>query len=314
MVRGALGELRQLGATLAQLPGGRELEAAGAALGRPPRALALGGHRWRFGRRTRILGVVNTTPDSFSGDGVGGSPGQALDRAAAMVAEGADAIDVGGESSRPGHSPVGVDEELCRVVPAIERISKELPVPVFVDTWKSAVADQALRAGAVGVNDIWGLRRDPAMAEVAARHRAALILMHNQEGTAYQDLLGEVLGVLAQGLELAVEAGIPSSQVVLDPGFGFGKTPAQSARLLAHLEQFALLGHPVLVGTSRKSLVGWLLHNREVGGRLHGTTATVAWAATRGAHLVRVHDVAAVRDTLLVVDRLRGPAGLPPLG
>ncbi len=313
-VLGPLRGLGELGAALPHRLGGPELEAAAAALAGPPGSLMVGDRRWRFGPRTLILGIVNTTPDSFSGDGVSGSVQLALERAAAMVAEGADAIDVGGESSRPGHAQVPAEEEIERVVPAIQRIAAELKVPVFVDTWKAAVAEQALRAGAVGVNDIWGLRRDPQMAEVAARHKAALILMHNQDSPTYRDLVGEVMQVLAQSLRLATAAGVQSSQVILDPGFGFGKTPDQSVRLLSHLEQLSLLGRPVLVGTSRKSMVGYLLRNREVSGRLHGTTATLAWAATRGAHLVRVHDVLAARDTLAVVDRLRALAAGPANG
>ncbi len=311
VVQGVLGGLAELGRRVSPLPGGRELETAAAALAGPPKPISVGDRRWRLGSRTLLLGIVNTTPDSFSGDGLSGSAELALERAAAMVREGADAIDVGGESSRPGHVPVPAEEEIERVVPAIRRIASELPVPVFVDTWKSQVAEQALRAGAVGVNDIWGLRRDPQMAAVAARHRAPVIVMHNQERPSYQDLVGEVVQALAGSLELAVAAGIPRAQVILDPGFGFGKTPAQSVSLLSHLEQLSLLGQPVLVGTSRKSMIGYLLRNREVSGRLHGTTATLAWAAARGAHLVRVHDVQAARDTVSVVDRLRALAELP---
>ena len=310
-VQGPLAGLAELGGRLPHLTGGPQLETAAAALAGPPRPLLVGDRRWRFGPRTLLLGIVNATPDSFSGDGVSGSAELALERAAAMAREGADAIDVGGESSRPGHVPVSAEEEIERVVPAIRRIASELPLPVFVDTWKAAVAEQALLAGAVGVNDIWGLRRDPRMAAVAARHRAAVIVMHNQDSPAYFDLVGEVIQALARSLELAVAAGIPRSQVIVDPGFGFGKTPQQSVRLLSQLDQLSLLGQPILVGTSRKSMVGYLLHNREVSGRLHGTTATLAWAAARGAHLGRVHDVRAARDTVEVVDRLRALAEVP---
>ncbi len=311
-IRGPLTALGALGSRLSAETGGRELVAAAAALRRPPSPLHLGPTVWKFGATTRILGIVNTTPDSFSGDGVDGSAERAFERAAAMVEAGADAIDVGGESSRPGHTPVPADLEMARVVPAIERIARALPVPVFVDTWKASVAEAALRAGAAGVNDIWGLRRDPEMAGVVARHRAALILMHNRERPTYQDPVGEVLQELAQGVELARTAGIPHASLILDPGFGFGKTPSQSVLLLAELDQLTLLGQPVLIGTSRKSMVGYLLGNREVSGRLHGTTATLAWAAGHGAHLVRVHDVAEAHDTLAVVDRLRAKAAHRP--
>jgi dihydropteroate synthase len=255
-----------------------------------------------------VLGVINTTPDSFSGDGVGRSVDLALDRAAAMVRDGADAIDVGGESSRPGHSPVSPDEEIERVVPAIARIAAELAVPVFVDTWKAPVAEEALKAGASCVNDIWGLRRDPELAAVVARHGAAVVLMHNQLGAEYRDVLGEVLGGLAESLRLARSASIPLARIILDPGIGFGKTPAQSLAVLARLEQLTIFGRPLLVGTSRKSVIGWLLNNRAVSERLLGTAASVAWASWTGAAMVRVHDVAEMRDTLLVADRIRAAA------
>ncbi len=287
-----------------------ELGRVAAAMEGPPRALRLGGRSWRFGARTYILGVVNVTPDSFSGDGVGDSVEAALARGRQLVAEGADALDVGGESSRPGHQPVPVEEELRRVRPAVAALAGELGVPVFVDTWKSEVAAAALGVGASAVNDIWGLRRDPRMAGVAAAAGAAVICMHNQEGVRYADLEGELSASLQESVELAARAGIRRSQVVLDPGIGFGKTPAQSLSALRLLPLLKLLGCPLLVGTSRKSLVGWLLGDRPVGERLLGTAATVAWAASAGADIVRVHDVAEIRDVLRVVDRLqRGATG-----
>ncbi len=281
-----------------------------AAMEGPPRALRLGGRSWRFGERTYVLGVVNVTPDSFSGDGVGDSWEAALARGRQLVAEGADALDVGGESSRPGHQPVPVEEELRRVRPAVAALAGELGVPVFVDTWKSEVAAAALEAGASAVNDIWGLRRDRRMARVAAAAGAAVICMHNQEGVRYADLQWELSTSLQESVELAVRAGVRRSQVVLDPGIGFGKTPAQSLSALRLVPLLKLLGSPLLVGTSRKSLVGWLLGDRPVGERLMGTAATVAWAASAGADIVRVHDVAEIRDVLRVVDRLeRGQTG-----
>ena len=281
-----------------------------AALEGPPRALRLGGRSWRFGARTYILGVVNVTPDSFSGDGVGDSVEAALARGRQLVAEGADALDVGGESSRPGHQPVSAEEELRRVGPAVATLAGELGVPLFVDTWKSEVAAAALAAGACAVNDIWGLRRDRRMAGVAAAAGAAVVCMHNQEGVEYANLPRDLVASLLESVELALTAAIPPSQVVLDPGIGFGKTPAQSLAALRLVPLLKLLGFPLLVGTSRKSLVGWLLGDRPVGERLMGTAATVAWAASAGADIVRVHDVAEIRDVLQVVDRLgRGGTG-----
>jgi dihydropteroate synthase len=199
-----------------------------------------------------------------------------------------------------------------RAVPAISRMAAALPGPVGVATWTALGAEEALRAGASGVNDIWGLRRDPEMAGVVARHDAAVVLMHNQHGAEYHDVLGEVLGGLAESLRLAHMAAIPKASVILDPGIGFGKTPAQSLEVLAHLEQLTVFGRPLLVGTSRKSVIGWLLKNRPVPERLLGTAASVAWAAWMGAQIVRVHDVAEMRDILLVADRLRAEAERPP--
>jgi dihydropteroate synthase len=304
LASGPVAELEALGRALAAAIGASELRLAARGLSRPPRQLRLGAHRWRFGRRTYLLGVVNVTPDSFSGDGVGASPAAALALALELVAEGADALDVGGESSRPGHAPVPAAEELRRVLPAIEVISAAAGVPVFVDTAKAEVARAALAAGAVAVNDIWGLRGDPQMAGVVAAAGAAVVCMHNQVGTAYADLRGEVLQGLTESLRVAAQGGIPAAQVVLDPGFGFGKTPRQSLELLAHLKELRTLAQPLLVGTSRKSLVGWMLGNRAVEGRLFGTAATVAWAAAGGADVVRVHDVAEMRDIVKVVDQL----------
>ena len=304
VVSGLVAELEALGRALGTASGARALRFAARGLMRPPLPLRLGAHTWRFGRRTYLLGVVNVTPDSFSGDGVGDSAGAALARALELVAEGADALDIGGESSRPGHQPVSAREELRRVVPAIEAIAAAVEVPVFVDTAKSEVARAALTAGAVAVNDIWGLRGDPEMAEVVAAAGAAVVCMHNQGGAEYQDLRAEVLEGLSESLGVAAGAGIPAEQVLIDPGFGFGKTPRQSLELLANLDELRTLARPLLVGTSRKSLVGWLLGNRPVDGRLFGTAATVAWAAAGGADVVRVHDVAEMRDVVDVVDKL----------
>ncbi|HEY6538593.1 MAG TPA: dihydropteroate synthase, partial [Candidatus Dormibacteraeota bacterium] len=225
-------------------------------------------------------------------------------RAQELVAAGADAIDLGGESTRPGHREVGVEEEIGRVLPAVELLGREVSVPVFVDTSKAAVAAAALAAGAAGVNDVRGLQRDPEMGAVVAAAGVPLICMHNQAGHDYADLMGEVLARLQMSIELALRAGIPRNQLVIDPGIGFGKVPAQNLDVLRRLIELRVLGCPILVGTSRKSLIGWLLDDRPVGGRLLGTAATVAWSIVAGADIVRVHDVAEIHDAAVVLDAL----------
>lgn len=252
---------------------------------------------------------MNVTPDSFSGDGVGGSPDAALEHAQRLVAAGADAIDLGGESSRPGHLEVPLEEELSRVLPACAALVGELTVPVFVDTVKPQVAQAVLELGASGINDIWGLRGDPAMALVVGGAGAAVVCMHNHVGVEYPDLRRDVALGLQESIEVAAAAGIARSQVVLDPGVGFGKTPWQSSEVLRHLASLRVLGSPLLVGTSRKSMVGWLLGNRPVEKRLWGTAATVAFAIQAGADIVRVHDVAEMRDIADVMDRLARTRG-----
>ncbi|MGC1405442.1 MAG: dihydropteroate synthase [Candidatus Dormiibacterota bacterium] len=308
LLEGKLGDLLgRVGVAPSGRQGGEPLIAVREALERlsaPAPALRVGNSVWEFGDRTYLLGVVNVTPDSFSGDGVGGNREAALARALRLVEEGADAIDIGGESTRPGHLPVSADEELGRVLPALELIAAEVAVPIFVDTSKAEVASAALAAGAHGVNDIWGLRRDPDMARVVAEATVPVICMHNHIGTRYLDLMGDLLAGLVQSLWLAEEAGIPRDRVVLDPGIGFGKGPAQNYQVLRQLRELRTLGCPILVGTSRKSLIGWLLEERPVEGRLMGTAATVAWSITAGADIVRVHDVAEIRDVTRVIDAL----------
>ena len=270
----------------------------------PAPALRLGHQVWRVGERTYLLGVVNVTPDSFSGDGVGSSPEAAAERARLLVSEGADAIDLGAESTRPGYRPVSAADEIDRLVPALTLIRRELSVPVFADTSKAEVARAALDSGADAINDVWGLRRDPEMAGVVARARVPVVCMHNRTEPQYRDLMGELQAELRFSLRIAEEAGIPRERVVVDPGIGFGKGPQQSYAVLRRLCELRLLGCPVLVGTSRKSLIGWLLDERPVGTRLLGTAATVAWSVANGADIVRVHDVGQIRDVARVMDEL----------
>jgi len=236
------------------------------------------------------MGIINVTPDSFSGDGLVGDVEAALARGHRFVAEGVDIIDVGGESTRPGHTPVPEEEELRRAIPVVERLAAELPVPISIDTYKSGVARRAIQAGASLINDVWGLKRDPAIAQVAAEAGVPLILMHNQPQATYSDLVPEVLASLRRSLEQAQAAGVPWEHLIVDPGIGFGKTLEHNLEIMRRLGEFHALGRPLLLGTSRKSMIGLVL-DLPVEQRVEGTAATVALGIAQGVDMVRVHDV-----------------------
>ncbi len=261
-----------------------------------------------LGSHVLIMGVLNVTPDSFSDGGRFLDPGAAVAQAEALVAQGADLIDLGAESSRPGSEPVDETEELRRLMPVIEALAPRVAVPLSIDTTKARVAQRALDAGACIVNDISALRFDPDMARVVATTGAGVVLMHMQ-GTPqtmqrtpqYNDVVSEVRAFLAARMAAAREAGIRPDQILLDPGFGFGKTVTHNLTLLARLDELAALGRPVLAGVSRKAFIGQILA-REVGDRLMGTAAAVALAVERGARLVRVHDVGAIRDVVRMTE------------
>ena len=241
------------------------------------------------------MGVLNVTPDSFSGDGLGSDIDSAVEQAVRFQAEGADIIDIGGESTRPPSlysdaAPITADEEICRVVPVIESLSPLLDIPISVDTYKAEVAHAALQAGAAMINDVWGFRRDPKMAQVAAAADVPVVLMHNQKHTRYADLVPEVIAGLQEMMDTAVRAGVRRENVILDPGMGFGKTAEHNLEILRRLDEFIALGAPLLVGMSRKSTIGYVL-GLPVEERLEGTAATVALSVAFGADIVRVHDV-----------------------
>ncbi|HET9051699.1 MAG TPA: dihydropteroate synthase [Candidatus Dormibacteraeota bacterium] len=302
-------------------PLGAALGAALAGRGRGRGVLTAGRHTLETGTRTLVMGIVNVTPDSFSGDGIPADPDEAVARGLAMAAAGADLLDVGGESTRPHSTPVAEHEEVARILPVVRELAASAGVPVSVDTRKAAVAEAALSAGAVAVNDVWGLLGDPAMATVCAAHPQALVVaMHNRRGTdTSADVVEQVCVGLWRSLEAAETAGVDPARVVLDPGIGFGKTPAQNLELLRRLGELRGLGRPLLVGASRKSTLGFLLADAAgeagvpaPGRRLEGSLAAAALAAVHGADLVRVHDVAETVRALRVVDALvRGtPVGL----
>jgi dihydropteroate synthase len=243
---------------------------------------------------TLVAGILNVTPDSFSDGGRFSAVTDAVARAHVMVAEGADWIDLGGESTRPGHAPVSLADELDRVMPVLEGFAGALPVPISIDTTKAIVARRALALGATIVNDQWGLQGDDAMAEVVAEYDAEVVVMHNQRGHEYTDLVGEVRAFLERSLVIAERAGVPRDRVIVDPGFGFGKTPAQNLELLRRLGELRALGQRILIGTSRKSMIGHVLPGTSTDDRLEGTAATVALGIAFGADIVRVHDVKAM--------------------
>jgi dihydropteroate synthase len=265
----------------------------------------IGGHRFDWGTRTYVMGIVNVTPDSFSGDGLGDDHDAAVAQGLRMVAEGAVMLDVGGESTRPGHVPVSAAEETARTEEVVRRLSKESGVPISIDTYKLDVAVAAVAAGATIVNDIWGLARSPGLAGLAARHDCAVVLMHNQDGTDYAgDLMAEIKRFLRASVSAAMAAGVPRERILVDPGIGFGKTADQNWEVMRRLEELRELGQPVLIGTSRKSFIGKLL-DVPADERLAGTASTVTAAILRGADVVRVHDVREMMRVARVADRMK---------
>lgn len=259
------------------------------------RPTQIGGKTFHWGSRTFVMGVINVTPDSFSGDGIGSDVDRAVHMAREFEGQGCDIVDVGGESTRPAMTygdagPTGEADERERVIPAVEAIARAVDIPVSIDTYKAPVARAALEAGASLVNDVWGLRHDPEMARVVADAGVPVIIMHNQDHTRYRDLVPDVIARLAELLDSAVDVGIARENIILDPGLGFGKTARHNLELLRRLDELQSLGAPILVGMSRKSTIGKVL-DLPPEERVEGTAATVALSIAGGADIVRVHDV-----------------------
>lgn len=242
------------------------------------------------GEKTYVMGILNVTPDSFSDGGKYNDVEYALRQADKMVAEGADILDVGGESTRPGHIQISDEQEILRIVPVIEALKKRFDTPVSVDTYKSGVAEAALMAGADLLNDIWGFRYDERCAELAARYDVAVCLMHNRDSTEYTDFIPQVIKDLQTSLAIAGKYGVKKEKIMLDPGIGFGKTLEQNLIMMNHLQDVVAMGYPVLLGASRKSMIGLTL-DLPVDQREEGTIATSVIAAMKGCEYVRVHDV-----------------------
>jgi dihydropteroate synthase len=264
-----------------------------------------------FGSKVLIMGVLNVTPDSFSDGGQFIDPGAAIDRAQQMIAEGADLIDIGGESTRPGAPYVGEDEEIKRIRPILNVLGKHTNIPLSIDTRKAAVAQVALELGAVMVNDVSALQDDPRMAQLVQESNAGVILMHRQGHSAimqkdphYDDVVGEIKSFLAERVSMAQSMGIPADHIIVDPGIGFGKTLNHNLKILANIGEFLQLGQPVLIGLSRKAFIGELT-GKPVGERETGNAAALATAVWQGAHILRIHEVGAMKDAIRMAQALR---------
>lgn len=273
-------------------------------------SLQIGHFTFEWGKRTYIMGILNITSDSFSGDGLLGKGANgvalAMEQARQFVEAGVDILDIGGESTRPGSQPITADEELEHVLPVVQAIARELDVLISIDTYKSVVAEAALQNGAHLVNDVWGFHADPEIAHVAAHHRAPVILMHNRSswahavikeqlggryvGVPYENLIEDIKRELLESVVIAHDAGIPDEHIILDPGIGFGKTTEQNLELVDRLDEIRALGYPILYGPSRKSFIGFTL-DLPPQQRLEGTAAAVTVGIVRGADIIRVHDV-----------------------
>jgi dihydropteroate synthase len=267
-----------------------------------PVPLTIGDRRFDWGSRTYVMGVINVTPDSFSGDGLGLDVEAAVAQGRRFVQEGADILDVGGESTRPNFQGISPEEEMRRVLPVVERLAREVGVPISIDTYKAEVARAALEAGAHLVNDIWGFRHDPAMASLVAEFGVPAVIMHNQRGRDFRDVIGDIRAGLSASLRLAEQAGTPRHRLIVDPGFGFGWAEEHNLEMLRRLGELREMGLPILIGTSRKSTIGSVLGGVPVEERLMGTAATVAIAIAHGADIVRVHDVAEMVQVCRVAD------------
>ncbi|MYL51570.1 dihydropteroate synthase [Halobacillus litoralis] len=256
-------------------------------------------------KETLVMGILNITPDSFSDGGLYFDLDHAVKQAKMMEEEGAHIIDIGGESTRPGHQPVTAEEELARVIPAIQAVKKAVPLPISIDTYKAEVAEKAMEAGASIINDVWGAIKEPAIAEVAARYVVPIILTHNRSDRNYESLLDDMKNDLRKSIKIAKCAGVIEENIILDPGIGFAKTQAQNLEVMRNLADLKGLGYPILLGTSRKSFIGTAL-DLPKGERMEGTGATVCYGMAQGVDIVRVHDVKPIVRMTKMMDAMLG--------
>lgn len=263
--------------------------------------MRIGNKEYKLGERTYIMGILNVTPDSFSDGGKFNEMEAAVSQAKKLVEAGADIIDVGGESTRPGAEYVTEEEEIKRVVPIIKAIKKELDVTISIDTYKSKTAEEAIKAGADIINDIWGAKYDKNIAKVAAKYNVPIILMHNREDKPYANLMEDIIKDLQESIDIALEAGVKKENIILDPGIGFAKTYEENLMVMNKCEVIRDMGYPVLLGTSRKSMIGLTL-NVPVNERVEGTIATTVMGIMKGMEFIRVHDVLENKRAAIMTD------------
>jgi dihydropteroate synthase len=265
--------------------------------------MKIGNLDFEIGKRTYIMGILNVTPDSFSDGGKFNHIEAAIKHAKEMVADGVDIIDIGGESTRPGHNAVSEEEEIKRVVPIIEALKREIEAPISVDTYKGKVAELALKAGAAMINDIWGFKKDAYIAEVAAKYNVPCCLMHNRDNRKYNNLMVDILADLEESILIAIKAGVKRENIIVDPGIGFAKGYKDNLKTMKNLEKLHDLGYPILLGTSRKSMIGVAM-DLPVSERLEGTLATTAIGIMKGCEFIRVHDILANKRVCSMTDAI----------
>jgi dihydropteroate synthase len=267
------------------------------------KVMRIGKRDFEIGKRTYIMGILNVTPDSFSDGGKYNSLEKAIAHTREMIEQGADIIDIGGESTRPGYTPISDEEEINRIVPVIEAIRKETDIPISVDSYKSRVIESSLKAGADIINDIWGFKKDPNMAVVAAKYNATCLLMHNRDNTNYNNLMEDVLNDLKESINIALNAGVKPETIIIDPGIGFAKTYEQDLGVMNHLEYLATLGYPILLATSKKRMIGYTL-DLPKDERVEGTVATTVIGIMKNCDFVRVHNVKQNKRAALMTDAI----------
>ena len=264
-----------------------------------------GSYTLDYGKKTLIMGVLNVTPDSFSDGGKYNTIDHAVKRAIEMVEQGADIIDIGGESTRPGYTPISVEEELSRLIPVIEAITRNVHVPLSIDTFKAETAKESIKAGAHIINDIWGAKADPNMAKVAAELEVPIILQHNRDNNQYQSFFRDCLNDIYESISIVKRAGVKDEQIIFDPGIGFAKDLSKDLEMMRNLDTFVALGYPVLLGPSRKRMIGGVL-DLPVNERLEGTGAAVCFGIQKGCQIVRVHDVKEISRMAKMMDAMMG--------